>query len=73
LLKVGGPVEIGGETINTGDILHGDANGIVVIPEEVLSGIEKAVAEVRDRERRLMDYIKSDAFTLEGVVSGKGY
>jgi regulator of RNase E activity RraA len=73
LLKVGGPVEIGGELINTGDILHGDANGIVVIPEEVLGGLEQAVAEVRDRERRLMDYIKGDSFTLEGVASGKGY
>src|SRR4051794_14815077 len=33
---IGAPVELDGEPINTGDILHGDINGIVVIPAPVL-------------------------------------
>ena len=32
ILEIGIPVEMDGEIINTGDILHGDANGIVVVP-----------------------------------------
>jgi regulator of RNase E activity RraA len=73
IVDVGVPVTLDGQQVETGDILHGDANGIVVVPWSVLDVLPNAVAEVRDRERRLMDYIKSDAFTLEGAKAGRGY
>ncbi|MBX3071879.1 MAG: RraA family protein [Thermomicrobiales bacterium] len=71
--EVGDPVFMDGEWINTGDILHGDANGIVVVPSDTLAGLPDAVASIRDRERRVMEFIRGDAFTLEGFKSGKGY
>jgi 4-hydroxy-4-methyl-2-oxoglutarate aldolase len=73
ILDVGVPIEIAGQHIETGDILHGDANGIVVIPAETVGELENEVAKVREREKRLMDYIKGDTFSLEGVQSGRGY
>jgi regulator of RNase E activity RraA len=73
IVDVGIPVVLDGQRIEPGDILHGDANGIVIVPPEVLANLPGAVAEVRDRERRTMDFIKSDAFSLEAVKAGRGY
>ena len=44
---------------------------IAVVLLVVLCGSRPAWAG--SRERRLMDYIKGDSFTLEGVATGKGY
>ena len=73
ILEVGIPVDMNGETINTGDILHGDANGIVVIPPQIVADLPKAVDEVRERERKTMEFYKSDRFTLADAKAGKGY
>ena len=73
ILDVGSPVELNGETIETGDILHGDANGIVVIPPRVVADLPAAVNEVRERERRTMEFYKSDRFNLADAKAGQGY
>jgi 4-hydroxy-4-methyl-2-oxoglutarate aldolase len=73
ILDVGIPVELDGQVINTGDILHGDINGIVVVPNDVLDGLEAAIGVIRDRESRFMNFIKSDSFTLEAAKAGTGY
>lgn len=73
IADVGVPVVLDGETINTGDILHGDVNGIVVIPAEVVDGLQEAVGKIQERERRFMDFLKSDRFTLEAAKAGTGY
>lgn len=70
---VGQPVWIDGQRIHTGDILHGDRNGIVVVPKETLDGLPAAVEEIHTRERRIMDYIKSDRFDLADFKVGKTY
>ena len=36
---VGQPVWIDGQRVHTGDILHGDVNGIVIVPKETLGGL----------------------------------
>jgi 4-hydroxy-4-methyl-2-oxoglutarate aldolase len=73
ILDVGVPVQIDGEEIRTGDILHGDSNGIVVVPRDVLDGLEAAINVIRERESRFMNFIKSDTFTLEQARAGTGY
>lgn len=70
---VGRPVEMAGQTIATGDVLHGDANGIVVVPSEVLDGLPQKVDEIRKKERRSMDFVKSDQFNLADFKAGRGY
>src|SRR5918994_3274413 len=57
VVDVGGPGTLDGKEIKTGDILHGDANGIVIVPREVLDGLPEAVKEVRSRERATMDFV----------------
>jgi 4-hydroxy-4-methyl-2-oxoglutarate aldolase len=70
---VGDPVWMDGQWVRTGDILHGDANGIVIVPDEILDQLSDSVASIREREQRLMAFIRSDDFSLQGVKEGKGY
>ncbi len=73
LSKVGDPVFIDGQLVRTGDILHGDANGIVIVPWEGLPGIRDAVETVQSSERRDLDFIEGPDFSLSGYREIRGY
>jgi regulator of RNase E activity RraA len=73
ILEVGGEITLDGQTVRTGDLLHGDANGIVIVPREVVAGLPEAVNAVRTRERMMMDYINSPDFTMAGAKERSGY
>jgi len=71
--EIGVPVNMDGETIKTGDILHGDANGIVVVPQSVVAELPSAVDAVRDHERKVMEFYRGPNFTLADAKAGRGY
>jgi 4-hydroxy-4-methyl-2-oxoglutarate aldolase len=73
IVDVGEPVTLDGQQIETGDILHGDANGVVIVPREVLAGLPREVEAVRKRERATMDYYLTDDFSLAEAKSRAGY
>jgi regulator of RNase E activity RraA len=73
IASVGEPIELDGQRVVTGDILHGDANGIVIVPDEVLGGLPDAVQKVRDNESATMEYIRSAEFTYEGFQQRSRY
>jgi regulator of RNase E activity RraA len=73
IVDIGIPVTLDGQEVQTGDILHGDANGIVIVPREVLPGLPEAVREVRERERATMDYIKSAEYSFATAKQRAGY
>ena len=70
VVDVGEPVTLDGQEVKTGDILHGDANGIVIVPREVLDDLPEAVQEVRTRERATMDFVNGPEFTTRRRASG---
>jgi 4-hydroxy-4-methyl-2-oxoglutarate aldolase len=73
VVDVGEPVTLDGQEVKTGDILHGDANGIVIVPREVLEGLPEAVQEVRTRERATMDFVNSPEYTIAATRKRAGY
>jgi 4-hydroxy-4-methyl-2-oxoglutarate aldolase len=73
IVDIGGSVTLDGQEVRTGDILHGDANGIVIVPRQVFDGLPEAVEEVRTRERATMDFINSSAFTIAAERERAGY
>ncbi len=73
IVDVGVPVTLDGGEIRTGDLLHGDANGIVVVPTEVVAELPAAVSEVRSRERQMMDWIAGSDFSVAEARSRAGY
>jgi 4-hydroxy-4-methyl-2-oxoglutarate aldolase len=73
IVDIGEPVALDGQEIKTGDILHGDANGVVIVPREVLDGLPEAVQEVRTRERTTMDFINSPEYSIAEARKRAGY
>jgi 4-hydroxy-4-methyl-2-oxoglutarate aldolase len=73
IVDIGTPIVLDGQEVKTGDILHGDANGVVIVPREVLDGLADAVQEVRTRERATMDFIKSPEHTIAAARQRAGY
>jgi regulator of RNase E activity RraA len=73
IVEIGQPVTLDGQEIQTGDILHGDTNGVVIVPREVLDDLPEAVNEVRMRERATIDFIISPEYTLAAGRKLAGY
>jgi 4-hydroxy-4-methyl-2-oxoglutarate aldolase len=62
------PVHVEGFVVKPGDLLHGDENGLIGVPAEcVRADIQRAVDDVRRREKRLMDFVRGDQFTIEAL------
>jgi 4-hydroxy-4-methyl-2-oxoglutarate aldolase len=60
ILDVGKPVNVGGLAVSTGDLLHGDANGVTSIPVSLASEIADVAGEFIAAEAHVIDYTKSD-------------
>jgi 4-hydroxy-4-methyl-2-oxoglutarate aldolase len=73
IVEVGQPVTLDGQVVRTGDILHGDANGIVIVPPEVLGGLPAEVEKIRAREAGFIEYIRGPEFSLETYTRMVGY
>src|SRR5881394_4527 len=48
LVDFGTPVEVGGMRIRTGDLLHADKHGVLVVPKEIADKIPEAAAQVAE-------------------------
>ena len=73
IVDIGKPITLDGQVVRTGDILHGDANGIVLVPREFLNGLAAEVEKVRTRERATMDFVLSPEYSLKLARERAGY
>jgi 4-hydroxy-4-methyl-2-oxoglutarate aldolase len=61
IYDVGATVNIDGMEVHPGDLLHGDENGVVVIPAEIASEVAAKAREHRDMEQeRLKEILGPD-------------
>jgi len=67
IVRVGVPVQVSGLVIHPEDLLHGDENGLIVVPKEGLEKLPAAVESVRARERALMEFVRGPDFSFEGL------
>jgi regulator of RNase E activity RraA len=65
LVNVGGPVEVGGLKVESGDLLHGDCHGVVSVPPEIAAEIPAVAARLLDKERKLIGLCRAPDFSLE--------
>jgi regulator of RNase E activity RraA len=56
---VGTPVRVGGLTVQNGDLLHGDANGVTNIPIELAAEIANVADEFVAAEMHVLGYVKT--------------
>jgi 4-hydroxy-4-methyl-2-oxoglutarate aldolase len=66
-VQINMPVRVGGLTIHTGDLLHGDRNGVALIPTDVASVVAQACPELAAAEAVILDYLRG------GKVDPKGF
>lgn len=67
IAEFGDPVEIGGLLFHPGDLVHGDRNGIQIIPLDSAPEIPRMVRKIRNQESELIEWCKSRDFSLEGL------
>jgi 4-hydroxy-4-methyl-2-oxoglutarate aldolase len=65
------PVRVGGVWINPGDLLHGDRNGVAVIPHELADGIAKGCPKLAEAEAVVLDYLKVSNPTADGFATAR--
>lgn len=66
------PVHVGGLTIWPGDLIHADANGVVVIPKDQAAEVARACPLWIDAEKVVLDYLKEDEVNIDGLRTGFG-
>ena len=67
LVEAGQPVRVGGLTVQTGDLLHGDEHGVIGIPHDLARQLPSAAEEVERFERRIIDVARSPECTADGL------
>jgi len=65
--RVGLPIVIGGVTVEAGDVVIGDADGVVVLPRKHLHNILPSVEEVLAAEAAMQGKIKNGFTNIGGI------
>jgi 4-hydroxy-4-methyl-2-oxoglutarate aldolase len=71
IVDLHGTVRVGGLTVQPGDLIHADANGIATIPLEIASDVAHAALEFVAAEVIVLDYLKSGAPTVAGFSEAR--
>jgi 4-hydroxy-4-methyl-2-oxoglutarate aldolase len=64
---VAAPVTLGDVHVRSGDVIVGDADGVVVVPQERLAVVLDRLALVRAAEARTETLVRDGATMLDGV------
>ena len=67
ILHIGAPVRVGGLAVKTGDLLHGDANGVTNIPPEIAAEVAQVAGPFVAAEAIMLDYVNGPG---EKTVAG---
>jgi 4-hydroxy-4-methyl-2-oxoglutarate aldolase len=73
--EIGLPLALGGLTVNPGDLVVGDQDGVVVVAREALVGVADALAEVRAKEAKMDGLVRKGATVppwMEQALAEKG-
>lgn len=65
LVDFGTPVRIGGLEVKSGELIHGDQHGVMIVPKEVAARVPEAAQQVAEREQRIMGVCSAPDFSLE--------
>lgn len=63
----GGPVKVGGLTVNPGDLVHGDLHGVQTIPLEIAEKVPHTAEEIQKRRQFFINLCRSRDFSLESL------
>ena len=67
MVDINVPVEISGCKIKPGDLVHGDLNGVVLIPDEIADRVAAAAAAIYKSEGKMLEAFKKPGLTAQKV------
>jgi len=59
---LGTPVQVFGLTVNSGDLIHADRHGAVVVPPDVIEQLAGAIAKMQETEQLVLAPARADGF-----------
>ena len=68
VVRIGIPIHIMGMVVRSGDLLHGDENGLLQIPQGCFPGLPEAIETIRSKEGSMFAYVRSSDFNLDELV-----
>ncbi|HLJ45765.1 MAG TPA: RraA family protein [Bryobacteraceae bacterium] len=68
IIEFGQPVEVGGVKIYPGDLVHGDRNGVHLIPASIASEIPAAAEAITKTEQALIEFCRSSNFSFQELI-----
>src|SRR5262245_57802721 len=71
IVQINIPVHVGGVTVFSGDLLHGDRNGVTTIPNEIASAVAEACPEFVAAEAVVLGYLKEGRVDLKGYAAAR--
>lgn len=72
IIEFGRPVQIGGLSLESGALLHGDLHGVQCIPLDIAAAIPAVAAKILARESALIELCQSPEFSLEKLKAAIG-
>jgi regulator of RNase E activity RraA len=67
IVDFGQPVEIGGLTVASGDVLFGDSGGVLLVPPSIVARVPEAAELIRNKEARIAELCRSPQFSIDGL------
>jgi regulator of RNase E activity RraA len=61
------PVEVGGLTVATGDVLFGDGGGLLSVPPSIVGQIPEAAARLQSKEEHVIAFCRTPEFSIDGL------
>jgi 4-hydroxy-4-methyl-2-oxoglutarate aldolase len=73
LVRIGVPVVIDGLYVETGDIIHGDVNGILKVPFEIADQLPALIDEIKSGEKATFEFLKGSEFNYDEALRRAGH
>ena len=70
VVEYGGPVEVGGLVIRSGDLIHGDRHGVLTVPPELALKLPAVASAIREKKQQVMDLSRKPGTTREEFSRG---
>ena len=65
ILDVNVPVTLEGMAVQPGELLHGDVNGVLVVPDGIADKVVAEAERVRSAEREVLEFVRAPGLTVE--------
>lgn len=68
VVEYGGEIDVLGMRVRSGDIVHADRHGAVVVPPEAVAGLPAAARQVAEREARILEVARAPDASAERLI-----